>query len=114
MSDEVLARSVEEDGATLELKRRGSAFELLLDGRRVLDSEIRRAERQLIELALAPLRDRDDVSLLLGGLGMGFTLRAALDATQVKRVDVVEGSSAILDWEAQHFAQLNGDALRDP
>jgi spermidine synthase len=113
MSD-VLARAVEEDGATLELKRRGAAYEVLLDGRRVLDSETRRAERQLIELVLAPLRDRDDVSLLLAGLGMGFTLRAALDATNVKRVDVVEGSATILEWEAQHFAQLNGDALRDP
>jgi spermidine synthase len=114
MTSDVVARSVEEDGATLELRQRGSAYEVWLEGRRVLDSETRRAERQLIELVLAPLRDRDDVSLLLAGLGMGFTLRAALDASNVQRVDVVEGSSTILEWEAQHFAQLNGDALRDP
>jgi spermidine synthase len=110
---ETVDTRVEDDGATLELQRRGDAYDVMLDGRRVIASDARRAERQLVELALAPLRDRDDVTLLLAGLGMGFTLRAALDAPNVRRVDVVESSAAMLEWEARHFAQLNGDALRD-
>jgi spermidine synthase len=110
---EVLDRRVEE-GATIELVRRGEAFDVVLDGRRVLRSDARRAEQQLVDLTLAPLGPRDDRSVLLAGLGMGFTLRALLNAPGITRVDVVEGSRAMLEWEARHFAGLNGDALKDP
>jgi spermidine synthase len=109
----VLDRRVE-DGATVELVQRGDAFDVLLDGRRVMRSDVRRAEKQLVELALAPLGQRDDITVVLAGLGMGFTLRALLDAPGVTRVDVVEASPAIIDWEKRHFAGLNGDALKDP
>ena len=109
----VLDRRVE-DGATLELVQRGDAFDVLVDGRRVMRSDARRAEKQLVELALAPLGQRDDISVVLAGLGIGFTLRALLDAPGVTRVDVVEASRAVVEWEARHFAGLNGDALKDP
>lgn len=109
----VLDRRVE-DGATIELVQRGEALDVLVDGRRVMRSDARRAEKQLVELALAPLGQRDDITVVLAGLGMGFTLRALLDAPGVQRVDVVEASRAVLEWEARHFAGLNGDALKDP
>ena len=103
-----------EDGVKVELVQRGEAFDVLVDGRRVMRSDARRAERQLVELALAPLGQRDDITVVLAGLGMGFTLRALLDAPGVKRVDVVEASRAVVEWEARHFAAVNGDALKDP
>ncbi len=109
----VLDRRVE-DGATIELVQRGDAFDVLVDGRRGMRSDARRAEKQLVELALAPLGQRDDITVVLAGLGMGFTLRALLDAPGVQRVDVVEASRAVVEWEARHFAGLNGDALKDP
>ncbi|HEX6839637.1 MAG TPA: hypothetical protein VF334_23830 [Polyangia bacterium] len=109
----VIDRRVEE-GATIELVQRGDAFDVMLDGRRVMRSDARRAEKQLVELALAPLGQRDDITVVLAGLGMGFTLRALLDAPGVTRVDVVEASRAVVEWEARHFAGLNGDALKDP
>ena len=109
----VIDRRVE-DGVTLELVQRGEAFDVLVDGRRVMRSDARRAEKQLVELALAPLGQRDDISVVLAGLGMGFTLRALLDAPGVVRVDVVEASAGVLEWEARHFAGLNGDARNDP
>jgi len=74
----------------------------------------RRAEQSLVELALAPLKPRDDLSVLVAGLGMGFTVRALLNAPSVKRVDVVEASEAMIEWEKRHFAQLSGDVLKDP
>jgi spermidine synthase len=110
---EVLDRRVE-DGGILELVRRGEALDVVLDGRRVMRSDARRAEQQLVDLALAPLGQRDDITVVLAGLGMGFTLRALLDKPGVKRVDVVEASHAVIEWEARHFAALNGDALKDP
>jgi spermidine synthase len=109
----VIDRRVE-DGATIELVQRGEALDVLLEGRRVMRSDARRAEKQLVELALAPLGQRDDITVVLAGLGMGFTLRALLDAPGVQRVDVVEASAAVVEWEARHFAGLNGDALKDP
>jgi spermidine synthase len=102
-----------EGTATVELLRRGEAFEVRVDGRSVMRSDQRRAEQSLVELTLAPLGQRDDVTVLLAGLGMGFTLRALLDTPMVKRVDVVEASRAIIEWEARHFAGLNGDVLKD-
>jgi len=109
----VLDRRVE-DGVTVELVQRGDAFDVLVEGRRVMRSDARRAEKQLVDLALAPLGQRDDITVVLAGLGMGFTLRALLDAPGVTRVDVVESSRAVVEWEARHFAGLNGDALKDP
>jgi len=103
-----------EDGVKIELVQRGDAFDVLVDGRRVMRSDARRAEKQLVELALAPLGQRDDITVVLAGLGMGFTLRAVLDAPGVQRVDVVEASRAVVEWEARHFAAFNGDALKDP
>ncbi len=113
---ELLDRRVEDDGVPLELFRRGNAYEVWRDGRRVIASDARRSEQLLIELAMGPLRGRDDVTILLAGLGMGFALRHALDAPGVKvaRVDVIESSQAMIDWNEQHFAQLNQDARKDP
>jgi spermidine synthase len=111
---ELIDRQVEDGAVAVELYRRGEAYEVVLDGRRMIASDVRRSERSLVELAMAPLRGRDDITVLLAGLGMGFTLRALLDSPGVKRVDVVEASRAIIDWDSRYFAGLNGDALKDP
>jgi len=113
---ELLDRRVEDDGVTIELYRRGNAYEVWRDGKRVIASDVRRSEQMLAELGVGPLRGRDDVTVLLAGLGMCFSLRAVLDAPGCKivRVDVVERSQAMVDWNAQHFAQLNQDAAKDP
>lgn len=113
-SREFVERQVDPDGTTLELYRNGEDYEILVNGKRIEGSAVRRSERSLVELALAPLRDRDDVTVLLAGLGIGFGLRALLDSAIVKRVDVVESSPAILAWEARYFAALNGDVRKDP
>lgn len=105
----------EEQGQVVELYRRDAAFELVFPSSgRTVASDVRGSEKQLAELALAPMRDRDDITVLLAGLGMGFLLRHLLDYRGVKRVDVVERSPAIIQWEAQHFGVLNGEATRDP
>ncbi len=114
MADSELIDRRVEDGVTLELHRRGEAYEVRVDGRRMVASDQRRSEQSLVELALAPLRQRDDIQVLIAGLGMGYTVRGLLNAPGVQRVDVVEASPAMLDWEKRHFAQLSGDVLKDP
>jgi spermidine synthase len=114
MPDTVELERVVENGRLVTLGQRGPDYEVAVDGRRTMASDVRRAERSLVELALAPLKGRDDISVLLAGLGMGFALRAILDAPGVKRVDVVEISPAVIDWDARYFGALNGQAARDP
>lgn len=111
---EVIDRRVTPDGIEVALIKRGDAFEIVYDGNFLMSSDNRRSERSLAELAFAPLSQRDDVKALVAGLGMGYTLRAVLDAPGVVRVDVVEISEAVVDWNRQHFGKLAGNPLADP
>lgn len=106
--------TVVEEGRTLELFQDGGDFEVVIDGRRAMASRERRAESNLAELAISPWAGRDDVSVLVAGLGMGHLVRAVLDApgAAIVRVDVVEASPAIHRWNAELFAHRA--SLSDP
>ena len=111
---ETIDRRVTPEGHELLLLKRETEFEIHLEGRLLVASDCRRSERSLVELAMSPLSQRDDKTVLLAGLGMGHTLRAVLDAPGVIRVDVLEMFAAVVDWNREHFGRLNGDALADP
>lgn len=113
MERTVVAQAVE-DGVTLELVDHGGLLEVLQDGRLVMASDRRHSDSALAELGLGPWQGRDDISVLLAGLGMGFALRSTLDRPGVVRVDVVESSPTIVDWAKRYFGKLNGDAISDP
>lgn len=91
----------------LTLRRAAGGFEMIQGDRVVLASEIRRSEGELANISLAPLRDRTDVTVLLGGLGMGYLLSALLEHPHVQRVDVVEHNAAIIDWNRTHLSTLH-------
>jgi spermidine synthase len=114
MSDEVPADGLverrEEGGGVLELHRRGIDYDVIVEGRTIMSSDARRSERSLAELALAPWIGRDDLTVLVGGLGMGYLVRSLLESPAVARVDVVEASQAIIDWEARYFGGVAKDA----
>ena len=110
---EVIERHTTADGTELLLTRRGAELEVSEGGKIVMSSDARRSEKSLAELGLAPLR-RDDMTVLIAGLGMGFTLRAVLDMPGVVRVDVVEVSETIVEWNRKYFGALNGNPLDDP
>jgi spermidine synthase len=102
-----------ESGSRYELRRRGPDWEIVVDGRLAMSSTGPRLEQAIVELAVAPWATRDDLTVLLAGLGMGFLLRALLDQPQVRQVDVVEHSAAVVDWAEGPLAELNGGALAD-
>lgn len=112
---EVLGRQAT-DWGEIELRRRGEGDYLLtLDGRVVMTSSAHRSERALAELALADLRPGSAPRVLIAGLGLGYTLRAALDALSADaRVAVVELLPPVVEWCRGPLAALSGDALRDP
>src|SRR5450432_3306282 len=95
----------------LELRQRGDEFLIVIAGRVLMTSSARKSEETLARLACGEaMRD-----VLIGGLGMGFTLRAALDALGPKaRVVVRELTPEIVGWCRGPMAGLTGSALDDP
>ena len=81
-----LVEAVEHGAGRIELRQRGERDYLItLDGRVLMNSAGSRSEKALAELACAELRGRRRPRVLVGGLGMGCTLRAALDALAAGR-----------------------------
>jgi spermidine synthase len=101
---------------TLELRRRGdSDFLITVDGRVLMNSSSHRSEAALGELACRDLRGRANPRVLVGGLGMGYTLRAILDALPGNgRVVVAELNPVVVEWCRGPVARLTGSAVRDP
>jgi spermidine synthase len=99
----------------LELRQRDDRSALItIDGRVLMTSAAHRSETALAELACAPLADRPGTRVLLGGLGMGYTLRATLDELPATaRVTVVELNAAVVGWCRGPLAPLSKDALAD-
>ena len=100
----------------LQLRQRGErAFLITIDGRVLMTSGERRSEEALASLACAPLAGTASPRVLIGGLGMAYTLRAALDALPPgAEVIVAELTAAIEAWCRGPLAVLTGGAVLDP
>lgn len=107
---------VETDEGALELRRRGEdEYLITVAGRVLMASAAHRSEAALAESACAHLAGRPRPRVLIGGLGMGFTLRAALDALPAAaRVTVAELNPVVADWCRGPLAGLTGRAVEDP
>ena len=100
----------------LELRRRGERELVITVGGRVLmNSALHRTEAALAETACRRIAGREKPRVLIGGLGMGITLRAALDVLpRQARVVVAEIEPAIVRWCRGPLAGLTGSAVKDP
>jgi predicted membrane-bound spermidine synthase len=107
--------AVDTDEGKLELRQRGdSQFLIVIDGRVLMTSAERRSEEALSTLALAKLANKSP-RVLIGGLGMGYTLRAALDVLpKTASVVVAELTPAVAAWCKGPLATLTSDAASDP
>ena len=103
------------DGA-LELRQRGARdFLILINGRVLMNSSANRSELALGELACRAVADRNKPRVLIGGLGMALTLRAALDALPLSaRVAVAELNPVVVSWCRGPLAVLTDRAVEDP
>ena len=113
---ELVDAAVIPGGGTLRLFRRGADWTILLDdpviGGDLMNSRQFGSEEALAELTCSGLRP--DARVLIGGLGMGFTLRKAL-ALLGSRAEVVvsELVPEVIDWARGHLADLHGESLDD-
>jgi spermidine synthase len=103
------------EGGELRLKRRGAEFAITLGDNELMNSRLSGSEESLATIACARIRDRKTPRILIGGLGMGFTLRAALGALGPDaRIVVAELVPAVVKWAQGPMAEIFGDSLTDP
>jgi len=90
-------------------------YEVIVNGAFLFSTYNRVSERALARLAIEGNLHRDDsLSVLIGGLGTGYTLQAALEYDKVRQVTVVERESTVVDWARTYFSSYNENALDDP
>ncbi len=103
------------DGAELRLMRRGTEFSIMAGANTLMNSRMSGSEIALAELACDRLRGRKNASMLIGGYGMGFTLRAALAGLGADaKIVVAELVPAILAWARGPMSELTNGCLDDP
>jgi spermidine synthase len=108
-------RALTSDGSELILSKRDAQYMIRVDGQNLMDSTSHGSEEKLAEYGCAGLRDRPGARVLVGGLGMGFTARAALDAVGPDaEVEVVEMVSAVVRWNRDVIGYLARAPLSDP
>ncbi len=96
------------------LRRRGERFEIIENGCFLMDTSDGRSERLLVDAASGVLAG-EGLSVLIGGLGVGFSLARAAAEPRWGRIDVVERERAVVDWHRQGpLAVFSGHALDDP
>jgi len=99
----------------LRLMRRGAEFSMMLGQNELMNSRLSGSEEALATLACRRIEGVKRPHLLIGGLGMGFTLRAALAVLDAQaRITVVELVPAVIEWARGPMANIFGDSLSDP
>ena len=103
------------DGRDLRLYRRGDEFSIKAGYSELMNSRVHGSEDALAELACQRLSDRPAPRVLIGGLGMGFTLAAALQQLGPDaEVVVAELVPAVVTWNRELLCGLAGHPLDDP
>ena len=102
-------------GGELRLIRRGDEYSIMLGSNELMNSRLSGSEEALAELACSKIAGRTRPNMLIGGLGMGFTLRAALERLpKDAEVTVVELVSAVIAWARGEMAHIFAGSLDDP
>jgi spermidine synthase len=103
------------NGSTIALYRHDGAYLIRADGVELMSTRRHLSEDRLAEVACARYSDVPGVRVLIGGLGLGFTLRAALRALREDaEVVVAELMAEVIAWNANPEFDLSAEAMRDP
>ena len=111
---ELLGQARTPEGTEMTLTRRGNEYMILADGKDLMSSRMKGSEQALATFGCERARKLESPCVLVGGLGMGFTLRAALDILpQGATVVVSELMEATVEWNRGPLAPLAGHPLAD-
>lgn len=98
----------------MSLTRQGSEYVILASGKSLMSSRMHGSEEALATLACREVRTLEEPCVLVGGLGMGFTLRATLDLLPPDATVVVaELVPAVVEWNRGPLGPLAGHPLKD-
>jgi spermidine synthase len=111
---ELLGQTLSPDGTVMKLIRRGDEYVILADGAIIMSSRMHGSEEAMATFACQRVRTLERPSVLIGGLGMGFTLRATLDLLPPDATVVVaELVPAVVEWNHGPLGPVAGHPLKD-
>jgi len=111
---ELLGQALSPDGTSMKLVRRTNEYIILANGKSLMSSLMHGSEEALATFACGRLRTLEQPSVLIGGLGMGFTLRATLDLLPADAtVLVAEIVPAVVEWNRGPLGPLAEHPLKD-
>ncbi|MGV9699913.1 spermine/spermidine synthase domain-containing protein [Streptomyces sp. NPDC003470] len=97
------------------LRRHGALLQIIANGCFLMDTSDGRSERRLVDAAAEALDGRAAPHVLIGGLGVGFSLVHAAADPRWGRIAVVERERAVIDWHRTGpLAEVSAAALADP
>ena len=103
------------DGNSLALLEHDGAYAISFNGSELMHSKASASEKMLGTLGVARLNKESEARVLVGGLGLGYTLRYALQSLGPPAiVEMVEIFPEVFDWYREHLEKLNGPILSDP
>ena len=109
-----LATAQTPDGGEMVLYQHDQAFFITVNGQELMHSRQNESERELARLGCAHLLGHKEPCVLIGGLGMGYTLSETLDLLGPRaRVVMGELLGAVIQWNREFFGELNGHPLKD-
>jgi len=112
---ELGSASVPGDGGMLRLMQRGAEFSIMAGAIELMNSRLSGSEEALASLTRARLKGRSKLHILIGGLGMGFTLRAALaEFGPDADITLAELVPEVIAWAKGPLAHIHGESLTDP
>jgi len=111
---EKIATAQTPDGGEMMLYQHGRDFSITVNGQDLMHSRQHESELELARLGCAHLAGGKAPKILIGGLGMGYTLRQALDMLDPQaQVVVGELLGDVVEWNRAFFGDLNGQPLED-
>jgi spermidine synthase len=112
---EILGQTAGPDGTAIKLCRRDEEYIIYAGGKSLMSSGMYGSEEALATLGCGRARTLERPSVLIGGLGMGFTLRSTLDLLPADAtVMVAELVPSIVEWNRGPLGPLAGNPLNDP
>jgi len=107
----VIERATTENGE-IQLQRRGSDYEIIFNGTFLMATYNGESEKLLVSQAIEAVKSPRTV--LIAGLGVGFSLGEALGYSMLEKITVVEIEEKIIEWNRTHLAEFSNHGLLDP
>ena len=110
-----LAESIIHNGTRMALYEHDGAFSVSLNGKELMHSKVTASESLLGRIGVDHINKDISSRVLIGGLGLGFTLKSVLDSGSLKmKIVLAELFSEVIEWNRTYLKSLNGMLLDEP